>query len=157
MLCNFLNTELQLNYRISFGNLHRFGKPGLNGVRPIVARFVYRAELEHVLQNAYKLKGKPYGISEQFPKEIEDKRKMLYPIMKQAKKDGKRVKLVRDKLFIDGQSYNPQKSSTQQFRDAVVNKQPINEAITNLSPLPPRPYKRNRTDSGSEEAETTQR
>ena len=159
VLRNFLSDELDIHYRISFGNVHRFGKPGLNGVRPIVARFVYRVELEQVLQNAYRLKGKPYGINEQFPKEIEDKRKRLYPVMKQAKKDGKGVKMVRDKLFINGQPYNlnePNNRTIPQFRDAAINQQPNNDAITKLPPLPPRPYKRNRTDSGSQEAETAE-
>ncbi|CAG2212026.1 unnamed protein product [Mytilus edulis] len=55
---NFLEAELGINYRVSFGNVHRFGKPGLNGVRPIVTRFIYRREMEHVLSRTYKLKGK---------------------------------------------------------------------------------------------------
>lgn len=48
------------------------------------------------------LKGTRYGVREPFPVEIENKRKVLYPIMKKARenKDNK-VLLVRDKLFMN--------------------------------------------------------
>jgi hypothetical protein len=49
----------------------------------------------------YLSKGTRIGISEQFPEEIEAIRRNLYPEMKKAKSAGKRVRLTRDKLFID--------------------------------------------------------
>ena len=55
-----------------------------------------------VLQNAYKLKGSSFGISEQYPAEINKRRKNLYPIMREAKQQRRHVVLVRDRLFIDG-------------------------------------------------------
>jgi hypothetical protein len=45
------------------------------------------------------------AVSEQYPEEITKERKRLYPELKKAKDQGKRVKLVRDKLYIDGQLY----------------------------------------------------
>jgi hypothetical protein len=47
----------------------------------------------------------PYGIRQQFPKEIEDNRRKLYPIQKEAKRQGKHVVLVRDRLYIDNELY----------------------------------------------------
>jgi hypothetical protein len=38
-----------------------------------------------VLQNAYKLKGSSFGISEQYPAEINNRGKNLYPIMNGGK------------------------------------------------------------------------
>ena len=49
-----------------------------------VARFIYRTEFDAVMKYAYRLKDKPFGISEQFPSEIESRRKELYPILKRA-------------------------------------------------------------------------
>ena len=46
------------------------------------------------------------GISEQYPEEIESIRKTLYPELKKAKAEGKRAKIVRDKLIIDGRIFN---------------------------------------------------
>jgi hypothetical protein len=41
--------------------MHRFGKRGRNGARPIVAMCIYRREFEDVLKNAFKLRGEPFG------------------------------------------------------------------------------------------------
>ncbi|CAG2190917.1 unnamed protein product [Mytilus edulis] len=152
---NFLEAELGINYRVSFGNVHHFGKPGLNGVRPIVTRFIYRREMEHVLSRTYKLKGKTFGISEQFPPEIENKRKELYPVMKKAKVESKKVKLVRDKLYINGKPYNNTTASnkqTKEYRDVLLSK--TSPLAINLSPpISPRRFKRSRNDFVCEENE----
>ena len=60
-----------------------------------------------LLDSARFLRGKAYGINQQFPQEIEQARRSLYPIMKQMRSEGKQVKLVRDMLFVDGELYNP--------------------------------------------------
>ena len=52
-----------------------------------------------------KLKGSRIWVNEQFPPEIEARRKKLY------KADNRRVKLVRDILYIDGQIYAPEDTS----------------------------------------------
>ena len=105
LIREFLSRELQINYPIEFGNVHRFGRAARNRPRPIVARFVYFSDLLNVKDNAYRLKGTNYGIHEQYPQEIEDRRRKLYPVMRQYKQSGHRTKLVRDKLFIDGTLY----------------------------------------------------
>ena len=53
--------------------MHRFGKRGRNGARPIVAMCIYRREFEDVLKIAFKLRGEPFGIYEKFPVEIENR------------------------------------------------------------------------------------
>lgn len=80
--------------------------------RHIDARFLYHfLDDVHVLKNAHKLQGKPYWIHEQFPNEIEDKRRLLYPNTKTCRKAGQRTKIAKDKLFIDGKLYEPHGSS----------------------------------------------
>ena len=49
-----------------------------------------------VLRNAYELKESSFGISEQYPAEINNRRKNLYPIMREAKQQRRHVVLVRD-------------------------------------------------------------
>ena len=51
--------------------------------------------------NARKLRGTRIGIAEQFPEEIEKIRQTLYPEMKKAKAQGHRVRMVRDRLYIN--------------------------------------------------------
>jgi hypothetical protein len=70
------------------------------GKRPIVARFIHFNDLQYVLNNAYRFRNTAYGI-QQFPREIEDRRRELYPIQKEAKGQGKRVALIRDRLYIE--------------------------------------------------------
>jgi hypothetical protein len=43
---------------------------------PIVARFIYRRDIELVLKNGYRLRNTPYGAKEQFPVEIENRRRI---------------------------------------------------------------------------------
>lgn len=106
-LRDFLHNELGIDYRMELGNVHRFGKYTPGKARPIVARFIFYKELDHVLKLSWKLKNKPYSITEQFPREVEDRRRQLYPIRKKARADNLRTKMVRDKLFIEGKLYVP--------------------------------------------------
>ena len=98
LLRGFLHHELEINYRKKFGNIHRFKRSGDNRRPPIVARFLYHSDLRFVLKNANKLRGKPFGIREQFPFEIEQRRRILYPIMKDAKRTNQQVTLVGDSI-----------------------------------------------------------
>ena len=106
-LRDFIRHELRIDHYIEFGNVHRFGKPGRNGARPIVARFIYYNDLQCVLKNAYRLRGSQFGISEQFPAEIVARRQKLYPKMREAKQQRREVVLVRYRLYIDGEQYFP--------------------------------------------------
>lgn len=115
-LRDFIFHELGIDNHIEFGNVHRFGKTVTEKHRPIVARFLYYNDLVNVRDSAFRLKGKPYGINEQDPAEIEQKRKKLYPVAKQYKQTGHNTKLVRDKLYINGKLFVDD-------RDEHVNRQ----------------------------------
>ena len=86
---------------------HRLGRrtPGSRRPRTIVAKFNFYPDKERILANAKHLKGMGIAISEQFLEEIVKIRKQLLPEMKKAREDGGRVKLVRDKLYVDGQLF----------------------------------------------------
>ena len=62
LLRDFLYSELGIDYKIEFGNVHRFGRNAWDR-RPIVARFLYFADLQHVLDSAYKLRNRPLNSS----------------------------------------------------------------------------------------------
>ena len=108
VLRNFLAEQLEIEFNIEFTSVHRFGKQNRKNSRPIVAKFVYEQDLHCVLKCVKKLKEKPYQINRQFPEEIEQARKSLYPIMKECRKNGDKVKLVRDILYINGKPYIPE-------------------------------------------------
>ena len=111
-LYSFLATEMNIHEKIAFHRVHRMGtRERENGdPRPIVAKFERFKDREYVRFQAPKtLRGKPYGVREQFPKVVEDQRKRLYPEAKRARADSKqnKVRLVRDRLFINGSEYVP--------------------------------------------------
>lgn len=105
-LRDFLYYEVEIEKNIEFNNVHRFGRFFRGKDRPIVARLLYHADVIHIIKNSYKLQRTPYGIHEQFPKEIEDKRRLLYPIQKRFRKIGTQNEAgSQQAVFIDGKLY----------------------------------------------------
>ena len=116
LIDKFMREDLKMEFVAEFHRAHRFGKeyietkPDGSGhytTRPIVCRFKSFKERERVRSVASELKGTRYGISEQFPKEINDRRKALWPHFQEAKKQKKKAFFRRDRLFIDGQEFFP--------------------------------------------------
>ena len=84
---------------VKFERVHRIGRRAtVNGSqrpRPIVAKFSTYKDRELVRRQAPKtLKGTDYWIQEQFPPEIEQRRKVLYPIMKEERRKNNKVRMV---------------------------------------------------------------
>ena len=108
----FCNTVLKIqNPResVHIDRAHRLGRgrPGVN--RAIVVKFSDSSSKE-VIKNALRkvnLRGTQFGVFDQYPFEVQERRKSLIPVMNKARHEGKRAVLVRDKLYIDNQLYNP--------------------------------------------------
>lgn len=86
---------------------HRLGPKTGNRSRPIIAKFNWYGDLMEILNKRSYL---PSGVfvSEDFPEEWVDRRRMLRPILNQAKSKPKYKNcsfLTRDKLIIDGKQY----------------------------------------------------
>lgn len=105
---DFLKTQLKLPLdtvnAITFHRVHRIVQQ-TKGPRPIVAKFEHYKDKELVKGRGKELKGTTFGLNDQFPKEIQERRKLLYPILKDSRKNNKRAYLIVDKLYIDGQLY----------------------------------------------------
>ena len=89
LLRDFLYYEMNIGKDIQFGNIQGFRKrPQTRDDlhRPIVARFLHYKDLELMKNSGRLLKGTHFGVGEQFPPEIEDRRRLLYPIMREEKK-----------------------------------------------------------------------
>ena len=93
---------------IIFDRAHRVGQRSAS-TRPIVVKFHNYTQREKVRQTAFgvaeELKAAKLGVGAQIPKDIRDARKPLYPAMKKAKDEGKSVKFMGKKLYIDGNEY----------------------------------------------------
>lgn len=137
-LRDFLETELgepDKIQTIKFDRVHRLGRPQFDSsigrikCRPIVAKFENYTDREYVRKAGIELNKRRcgYSIREHFPPEIEERRKLLYPVMRHyAKDDTNRVKLIRDKLYINGELYTTDQDV--RTRDTVKNQK---ESINN--------------------------
>ena len=104
----FLENELELEdaRNIEFQRVHRLGKKKAGQSRPIIVRFLRFPERELIFRNVRDL-GEESDVKAyaDFPKEIRDRRKKLWPKLKQAREDGKVAffdKREPDKLYING-------------------------------------------------------
>ena len=114
-LRNFLKVEMKVNAvnmnKIHFDRVHRIGAPqrqmtedGLQRHRPIVAKFNPYVGKSIVLQHITKLdKKKGFGVNDQLPREMDERKKQLLPLYKQAKDNKKNPKWSMDKVVVGGE------------------------------------------------------
>ncbi|CAG2255746.1 unnamed protein product [Mytilus edulis] len=110
---DFIRKKLGIVENMNFVSVHRFGKQRQN----IMTKFVSLKDKQLVMRNCHKLKGTNISVRAQFPVKIEKKRKSLYPVLKQAKKDRKKAVLIRDKLFIEGELYKTNDDRVSKYMD----------------------------------------
>ncbi len=109
-ILDFMESKLRIENAsrdIKLHRVHRIGRYNSAKIRPIVAKFAYYPDREQVRKASKELKGTPYGISEQYPREVMETRQKLIPIMKKVREENKEAYLRVDKLFIDGREYKP--------------------------------------------------
>ena len=91
--------------------VHRIGKFRPNQQYPgtIIAKFERYRDKEFVGKKApLTLVNKPFGVNERYPMEMENKRKLLYPEAKKARRNrDNKVRLIKDKLFVNGAEIKP--------------------------------------------------
>jgi len=92
--------------RFTIEKTQRVGKRNAGRARPILATFHYRHERERVRSSSFDvaedLKAAGRGVGVQLPRSVREARRPLYPTMEQAIKDGKRVKFVGKRLYVEG-------------------------------------------------------
>ena len=109
-LCDNLEFEEGEVRQIKLDRAHRIGRKRDDTMRPVVVKFHSYGDREKVRLRGNdlreQLRRKKLAVKAQWPKEIIDKRKPLYPIFQKAKDEGKNVRFVREKLFINGIEYS---------------------------------------------------
>jgi hypothetical protein len=105
-LRNFMHEKMKVASEIvdaiKFERVHRMGPKGNGRCRKIVAKFTLFKEREMIRKQWKTLESTPFFVHEQFPREVSDKRRLLLPKMKEARKQGKTAWLAYDTLYIDG-------------------------------------------------------
>lgn len=105
MDCLSYSPNLDIN-SIRIDRCHRLGARQKYRSRSIIARFNWYGDLMDVLANKAFFPSGVY-VSEDFPEEWQERRKLLRPILNSAKKSKYKDSsfLTRDKLIIDGKQY----------------------------------------------------
>ena len=106
-MINQLKLPTQTVKNITFHRVHRLGHKHTNSTRPrpIIVKFEHYKHKELVQRQGRQLKGTNYGLNDQYPPEINNRRKQLFPIRKLKIQEGKRAVISVDKLYIDGQLF----------------------------------------------------
>ena len=98
---------------IDFQRAHRFGKQPETGPRPIVARVTHFKMKNDILSRGRNLKGTQTSVNEQYPPEIMEKRRKLFPIFKEKRDAGDTVRMVLGRLYINNQLYRTEEEKAQ--------------------------------------------
>ena len=103
----FIKTQLNIENEMSFHNVHRQRKTKDRTPRAILARItrysdndlVIKAVPENLRGNNY------YTVYQQYPRDIADRRKELYPKLREYRRQRRRAKIVVDQLYVDSVWY----------------------------------------------------
>ena len=102
---NKLNIEDAEN-TVKLDRAHRIGRFEQGKIRPIVVKFNYYGDKVTVKNKARELLvGTPFRVSDQLPKEIQERRKTLIPYLVHARNNDKQASLSHDVLYIDRVKY----------------------------------------------------
>ncbi|KAH3881219.1 hypothetical protein DPMN_005142 [Dreissena polymorpha] len=92
--------------KLKIDRAHRIGRFQFNKHRPVVVKFNYFQDKIDVKQRIRdKQQTTPIRVADQFPKEIQDRRRKLIPFMIKCRNEGKNVNLNYDKLYVDNRMY----------------------------------------------------
>ncbi|KAK3094866.1 hypothetical protein FSP39_007262 [Pinctada imbricata] len=117
-ITELVSDKMKIRKVVRFERVHRVGRRRVGNhrgpPRPIVAKFSSYKDRDLVRKQAPRtLRGSNIWVQEQFPPEIEQRRKALYPVMKEERRKNNKVRLVRDRLYINGTEYIPPTASAE--------------------------------------------
>ena len=120
VVMSFMKTEMKMPdniiSQIKFERIHRVGRYDRNQCRVIVGKTTSDGK-KLLFQHAKNLK-RPFGLSDQLPRELAERKRQLLPQYKEAKQQKKDVKWSVDKLVINGRV---QRAAKDQVCDINLN------------------------------------
>lgn len=134
------NIGVEIDKEKDLEDLLRLGKYKATGMRPILIKMRKYSKKTEILKQAKNLKGTTIGINEDYPKEVQEERKKLIPIMKESRAKGQKAFIKYNKLIIDNEIYktakidleNQQQKQREKYRGSSSSvKRPISERSPN--------------------------
>ena len=102
----FLRVHLQIDLDMYIERAHRLGKPKIGSTRPIIVAFRDYRDTELIMSNTRKLAGTLLSVNRDYPTEIIDARRALYPMYKDWRDQNRYNKVSIQypaKLIVNGQ------------------------------------------------------
>lgn len=103
-ICESLGVKL--NPAVDVDEVKRLGRPEADKQRPVLVKLTATNRKFEILKKAKGLKGSNVWIDEDYSKEIQEERKLLIPILKEARSKGHKAQLKYNKLVIDDKVYD---------------------------------------------------
>ena len=140
-LQKFIKDEMKMKVEeydsVEIDRAHRSGPNHGRFPRTIIAKFKSDAAKDAVLRNAKNLdRDKKFGISEQLPRELSERKKQLLPTYKEAQRQNKKPKWKVDKLVVDKAVISVEKD---RIRDINVNVETVAREMK-IARCPPKTY-----------------
>jgi len=109
--------------KINVDRCHRIGaKKGNGKPRPVVYKITPSWAKDVILYNTRNIpRASRIKVFEQFPQEIQERRKRLIPVLKEKKAAKKKVRLAVDKLIIEGKEYRDPATPTLDMSSDTVD------------------------------------
>ena len=99
---DFLNKEMKITSDIKIVRAHRLGPAGKEN-RSLIGRAVYSGDLHNILSSGKELAGTGHSVSQQYPAEMEERRRFAYPEFKRLRSaEGPKPKWNVEKLINNG-------------------------------------------------------
>lgn len=89
--------------------------------RPIIAKFSFYQDKQFVWSSVKNLKDTGIGLSNDFPKEIDDIHAKLYPVLKKAKRAKQQAFFKVDKLIVNGQVYRGEETENLPYYGLIMS------------------------------------
>ena len=110
LLYGFMESEMKVPQQdmnqLQFDRVHRMGTRQHGRARPIIAKCASSRTKEIIFRHTRNLKGTGFGVSEQIPPEINERRTHLMPKFRDAKASHVPTKWNVDKLIVNGIAYS---------------------------------------------------
>ena len=113
LLHGFLHAEMKVPdnkmQQLQFDRIHRMGTRQDGRNRPIIAKCSSTRTKDIIFQHVKNLKGSHFGVSEQYPQEVNERRNFLMTKFKDARAANLPTKWKVDKLIVNGNTFSQAK------------------------------------------------
>lgn len=125
---------VQIDAKYDIDDIRRMGK-SRNGIeRPILLRLTTGNKKDEIIKQSNKLKGTDIWIDEDYPKEIIEERKLLFPKLKEARQKGYKAFIKYNKLVVNGTIYESTGTEKDQTMENNITGEDKKRKVDDRSP-----------------------